>query len=67
MDKKFTVNNNCTGCGICEKVCPVDNIEILNNKPQYKHHCEQQDFLCFAAKAARATVWLGGIVKRGGR
>ena len=41
MDKDFTVNNNCTGCGICKKVCPVKNIEIINNKPQYNHHCEQ--------------------------
>jgi flavodoxin len=37
MDKDYTVNNNCTGCTICEKVCPVKNIEIVNNKPQYKH------------------------------
>ncbi|MDR0685688.1 MAG: EFR1 family ferrodoxin [Spirochaetaceae bacterium] len=41
MDKDFTVNNDCTGCGICEKVCPVKNIEMDDNKPQYKHHCEQ--------------------------
>jgi ferredoxin len=41
MDKDFTVNDNCTGCGICEKVCPVKNIEMADNKPQYKHHCEQ--------------------------
>jgi ferredoxin/flavodoxin len=41
MDKDFTVNNNCTGCGICKEVCPVKNIELVNNKPQYNHHCEQ--------------------------
>ncbi|MDR2660161.1 MAG: EFR1 family ferrodoxin [Spirochaetaceae bacterium] len=41
MDKDFTVNDNCTGCGICEKVCPVENIEITDNKPCYKHNCEQ--------------------------
>ena len=40
MDKDYTINDNCTGCTICEKVCPVKNIEIVNNKPQYKHHCE---------------------------
>jgi ferredoxin len=41
MDKGFTVNNNCTGCGICRNVCPVKNIEMVNNQIQYKHHCEQ--------------------------
>ncbi|MDR1029579.1 MAG: EFR1 family ferrodoxin, partial [Treponema sp.] len=41
MDKDYTVNNNCTGCGICKEVCPVKNIDMVNNKPQYKHHCEQ--------------------------
>jgi len=41
MDKGFTVNNNCINCSICEKVCPVKNIEIIGKKPQYKHHCEQ--------------------------
>jgi ferredoxin/flavodoxin len=41
MDRDFTVDNNCTGCGICEKVCPVKNITLVNNRPQYNHHCEQ--------------------------
>jgi ferredoxin len=41
MDKNFTVNDNCTGCGICKEVCPVKNIELANNKPKYNHHCEQ--------------------------
>ena len=32
---------NCTNCGICLKVCPVKNIEMLNKKPSWKQHCEQ--------------------------
>jgi ferredoxin len=41
MDKNFTVNDTCTGCGICKEVCPVKNIAMVNNRPQYNHHCEQ--------------------------
>jgi ferredoxin len=41
MDKYFKVNDNCIACGICEKVCPVKNIEMADKKPHYKHHCEQ--------------------------
>lgn len=29
----LSVNANCTGCGLCEKTCPVDAIEIHNGKP----------------------------------
>jgi ferredoxin len=40
MDKDYIVNNNCTGCDICKKVCPVKNIEMINNRPQFNHNCE---------------------------
>jgi ferredoxin len=40
MDKDYTVNNDCTGCGICKEVCAVKNIELVNNKPQFNHNCE---------------------------
>lgn len=38
--KKFTLEDNCIGCGVCSKVCPVDNIRIKNNKPQWGAACE---------------------------
>jgi len=40
MDIGFETNENCDGCGICSKVCPVDNIIIYDNKPVWMHHCE---------------------------
>jgi len=40
-DRNFTTGDNCTGCGICEKVCPVKNIEITSGKPKFNHTCEQ--------------------------
>lgn len=39
-DKSFQANDRCTGCGICKRLCPVDNIEIVNNRPEWQHHCE---------------------------
>ena len=40
-DSKYWVDQKCTGCGICFKVCPVNNIELIENKPTWKHNCEQ--------------------------
>jgi Ferredoxin len=39
-DGNFTVHDQCTGCGKCEKVCSVNNITMENNKPSWNHHCE---------------------------
>jgi ferredoxin len=41
-DKKFTVEN-CTGCGICEDVCPAKNITVdhAGNTLEFHHRCQQ--------------------------
>jgi ferredoxin len=39
-DRKFSVNDRCTSCGICAAVCPAGNIELVEGKPVWKHHCE---------------------------
>lgn len=44
MDKQFTADSNCNGCGVCEQVCPVNNIKMNEHRPAWQHHCEQ----CFA-------------------
>lgn len=40
----FTSNENCTGCGTCEKICSQNNIELIDNKPSWSDHCIN----CFA-------------------
>ena len=40
LDAAFTVSGECTNCGICEKICPVRNIKMENDKPVWQHHCE---------------------------
>ena len=41
LDKKFWVDDKCNSCGICFKVCPAGNIEMINEKPSWLHQCEQ--------------------------
>jgi len=41
MDKKFWKDDKCNGCGICSKVRPAGNIEIINEKLAWLHRCEQ--------------------------
>ncbi len=43
-DRSFTVDGKCNGCGICNKVCPVHNIEIVEGKPTWQNLCEN----CYA-------------------
>ncbi|MEL7656539.1 MAG: EFR1 family ferrodoxin, partial [Bacillota bacterium] len=37
---KFYADDKCTGCGICEKVCPVHTIKV-NGKPTWGKECTQ--------------------------
>lgn len=40
-DQHFSISNNCTSCGICEKVCLVHNITLQEGTPSFQHKCEQ--------------------------
>lgn len=39
-DKNFFADEKCTSCGTCAAICPVHNIEMVEEKPVWKHHCE---------------------------
>lgn len=36
---KFHIEDTCTKCGICAKVCPTDNIQVENEKPTFSRNC----------------------------
>lgn len=38
-DKKFYAEETCTGCGLCERRCPLHNIAMENGKPVWKGNC----------------------------
>ena len=37
--KPFTATSACIGCGKCETVCPLGNIQMRNGKPVWGNHC----------------------------
>jgi len=44
---KFYADEKCTSCGICKKVCPVDNVLLPEGgRPSWNTNCEQC-FACF--------------------
>ena len=43
-DRSIEVNDQCNGCGMCAKVCPVNNIRIVDQRPRFSGNCE----MCFA-------------------
>jgi len=43
---KFTSDESCTSCGVCARICPVDNIELKEGRPFWGDRC-QQCFACF--------------------
>jgi len=40
LDKDFFAEGHCSGCGLCERICPVRNIRLADNRPEWLHHCE---------------------------
>ncbi len=40
-DESFFADEACTSCGTCEDICPVNNINIVEGKPQWLHECQQ--------------------------
>lgn len=63
---KFTVNENCTGCGLCAKVCPRGTIKLENSKPTWTaKRCE----ICYGClhRCPAAAINYGKKTAKNGR
>jgi len=45
-DRSFRADEKCNGCCICTRVCPVNNVAMIDGRPSWMGHCEQC-FACF--------------------
>lgn len=61
--KKFHVTNDCMNCGLCEKICPVNAIEILNSQP---HWVKSKCIKCTACinRCPKAAIQYGRLTKK---
>ncbi|MCS3901221.1 EFR1 family ferrodoxin [Methanococcus voltae] len=70
FDEKFKISKDCNLCGICEKICPVNNIEIIDNENLeyndriiFKHKC-QECLSCIQTCPVRAISYGNSNKKR---
>jgi ferredoxin/flavodoxin len=61
-DKSFSTSEECNGCGICARVCPVANISLENKKPVWLNHC-QNCLACYNWCPNKAIK--GGVTQTG--
>ncbi|MFW9810245.1 MAG: EFR1 family ferrodoxin [Candidatus Thorarchaeota archaeon] len=64
-DEKFWVDDNCSECELCSRVCPVRNVRMNDGKPEWMHHCEQ----CLACInwCPESAIQFGSSTERSGR
>ena len=55
-DQYFTIAPTCTGCMICQRICPTGNIRMDEGKPAFLHQCDHC-LACLQNCPAQAIDW----------
>jgi ferredoxin len=63
LDRDFNAGERCNGCGVCKKVCPVQNIRLVNKKPEYMHNC-QRFMACMQYCPQQAIQYKGKYISK---
>ncbi len=68
-DRTFSVNRMaCVGCGLCKKVCQVENIQLASdNKPTWKHTGRCMTCLACYHVCPRHAISFNGMTKNKGQ
>lgn len=61
--KKYSSTSECIGCGVCEKICPVKNIKVVDKRPQWENKCANC-LACFHWCPKKAVVINKFLMKR---
>jgi len=52
-DYGFIINECCKSCGLCSKLCPCNNIVVIDGKPVFCHNCSHcMACVCYCPKRA---------------
>jgi NAD-dependent dihydropyrimidine dehydrogenase PreA subunit len=62
--RHFSDDDKCNGCGICEKICPVQTIRLDNGRPVWGKECTQC-LACIHRCPAHAIQYGKGTAQRG--
>lgn len=63
MAENYHINERCSGCGTCERICPVGNIKMVDKKPNWGNTCEQC-VACIQWCPAKAIEYADKTAKR---